>query len=66
MPALDLKKLKAHRTRTYRLTPISRLRTSRAARDFVNERGFVFFLAHQRHGLSQPVDRYCRNLYCFG
>ena len=43
MPTLDLKKLKAHRTRTYRLSPISRLRTPRAARDFVDERGFVFF-----------------------
>jgi hypothetical protein len=43
MPQLDLKKLSSHRARTYRLTPFSRLRTSRAARSYVNERGFIYF-----------------------
>jgi hypothetical protein len=43
MPTLDLKKLKSYRARTYHLSPLSRLRSSRAARDFVNDRGFVFF-----------------------
>jgi len=43
MPVLDLKKLKAHRTRTYGLTTSSRVRTPRAALDFINERGFIYF-----------------------
>jgi hypothetical protein len=43
MPVLDLKKLNTHRARTYRLSPFSRVRSPRAARDFVNARGFVYF-----------------------
>src|ERR1044071_5129099 len=43
MPILDLKKLNSHRARTYRLTPFSRVRTSRAARSYVDERGFIYF-----------------------
>lgn len=40
---LDLKKLKSHRTRTYRLSPFSRLTSPRAAREFVHARGFIYF-----------------------
>ena len=43
MPRLDLKKLNAHRARTFRLTTLSRVRTRRAAQAFVNERGFIYF-----------------------
>jgi hypothetical protein len=43
MPTLDMKKLNSHRARTFRLTPLTRLRTSRAARAYVNERGFIYF-----------------------
>jgi winged helix DNA-binding protein len=43
MPTLDLKKLNAHRARTYRFSPFSRLRSPRAARQYVNERGFIYF-----------------------
>jgi hypothetical protein len=43
MPTLDLKKLNKHRARTYRLTPLGRVRSSRAARAFVDERGFIYF-----------------------
>jgi hypothetical protein len=43
MPQLDLKKLNSHRARTYRLSPFKRVRTQRAARAFVEERGFVYF-----------------------
>jgi hypothetical protein len=43
MPVLDLKKLKAYRARTYGLTTSSRVRTPRAALDFINERGFIYF-----------------------
>jgi hypothetical protein len=43
MPMLDLKKLNSHRTRTFRLSMFSRVRTARAALDFVNERGFIYF-----------------------
>ncbi|HSL27561.1 MAG TPA: crosslink repair DNA glycosylase YcaQ family protein [Anaerolineales bacterium] len=43
MPSLDLKKLSAHRNRTYRLSMLTRVRTARAALGFVNERGFVYF-----------------------
>jgi hypothetical protein len=43
MPQLDLKKLNSHRTRTYRLSPVARVRSQRAARAFINSRGFVYF-----------------------
>jgi len=43
MPQLDLKKLNSHRIRTYRLSPLTRVRSQRAARAFVNSRGFVYF-----------------------
>src|SRR5689334_21223519 len=43
MPTLDLKKLNKHRARTFRLTPFARVRTPRAARSYVNERGFIYF-----------------------
>jgi hypothetical protein len=43
MPSIDMKKLKSHRTRTYRLSPLSRLTSPRAAREFVNARGFIYF-----------------------
>jgi hypothetical protein len=43
MPTLDLKKLNKYRARTYRLSPFSRVRSARAAREFVNERGFIYF-----------------------
>jgi hypothetical protein len=43
MPVLDLKKLKSHRARTYRLSPFSRISSPRAAREFVDARGFVYF-----------------------
>ena len=43
MPILDLKKLDTHRSRTYRLSRVSRIRTARAALGFVNERGFIYF-----------------------
>lgn len=43
MPTLDLKKLNKYRTRTYRLSEFSRVRSSRAALDFINTRGFIYF-----------------------
>ena len=43
MPQLDLKKLNSYRARTYRLTPFSRVSSPRAARDFINARGFIYF-----------------------
>lgn len=43
MPILDLKKLKSHRARTYRLPPFSRVTSSRSARQFVDARGFIYF-----------------------
>jgi hypothetical protein len=43
MPVLDLKKLNTHRARTFRLAPFTRVRTSRAARAYVDERGFIYF-----------------------
>jgi hypothetical protein len=43
MPTLDLKKLNKHRTRTYRLSMLSRLSSARAALDFINTRGFIYF-----------------------
>jgi len=43
MPILDLKKLKSYRTRTYRLPPSPRVSTPKAAADYVNSRGFIYF-----------------------
>ncbi len=43
MPSLDLNKLKAHRARTYNLSPFKKLSNPGQAQDFVNQRGFIFF-----------------------
>ena len=43
MPALDLKKLKSHRSKTFRLPPSPRVTSPKAALEFVNTRGFVYF-----------------------
>ena len=43
MPVLDLKKLDAHRTKTYRLGMLSRVSSPRAAQKFIEERGFIYF-----------------------
>ena len=43
MPILDLKKLNKHRARTYRLSPFSRVSSPKAALDFINTRGFIYF-----------------------
>ena len=40
---LDLKKLQAHRARTFRLPPSPRVASPKAALDFINVRGFVYF-----------------------
>ena len=42
-PQINLEKLKALRTRTFRLSLTTRLTTPSQALDFVNERGFVYF-----------------------
>ncbi|MEW6028893.1 MAG: AlkZ-related protein [Chloroflexota bacterium] len=43
MPTLDLKRLKAHRARTFNLPPSKPLSSSARALAFVNARGFVYF-----------------------
>ena len=43
MPTLDLKKLKSHRARTYRLSTLGRVSSPRAAQKFIDERGFIYF-----------------------
>jgi len=43
MPAIDMKRLKAYRLRSFHLLPAIRLTSPAAALDFVNERGFVYF-----------------------
>ena len=43
MPAIDMKRLKAYRLRSFHLLPTIRLASPAAALDFVNERGFVYF-----------------------
>ncbi|MEO8356833.1 MAG: crosslink repair DNA glycosylase YcaQ family protein [Chloroflexota bacterium] len=43
MPNLDLKKLNSYRARTFRLSPFLRVGSARAARAFVNSRGFIYF-----------------------
>jgi hypothetical protein len=40
---LDLKKLNSYRARTFRLPPFPRVTSPKAALDFVNTRGFVYF-----------------------
>ena len=43
MPVINLKKLKSHRALTFRLPPSPRVASPKAAIDFVNTRGFVYF-----------------------
>ena len=43
MPSLDLKKLNSHRAGTFRLSPFRRVSSPKAALEFVNARGFVYF-----------------------
>jgi predicted transcriptional regulator len=43
MTQIDLKKLQAHRTRTFGLPPVKRLSSPSQALTFVNARGFVYF-----------------------
>jgi hypothetical protein len=43
MSRLDLRKFDSHRKRTYRLSLLSRVRSARAALEFINERGFIYF-----------------------
>ena len=43
MPSIDLKKLEAHRARTFRLPPSPRVTSPKAALDFINTRGFIYF-----------------------
>jgi hypothetical protein len=43
MPTLDLKKLNSYRARTFRLPPAPRVTSPKAALQYVNERGFIYF-----------------------
>jgi hypothetical protein len=43
MPSIDLKKLQAHRTRTFNLPPSKRLSSPSQALKFINQRGFIYF-----------------------
>jgi hypothetical protein len=43
VPAIDLKRLKAHRSRTFATSPARRVSSPAQALDFVNTRGFVYF-----------------------
>jgi len=43
MPILNLKKLNSYRARTFRLPPSPRVTSPKAALEFVNTRGFVYF-----------------------
>ena len=43
MPTLDLKKLNSYRAKTFRLPPTPRVSSPKAAREFVNSRGFIYF-----------------------
>jgi hypothetical protein len=43
MPTLDLKKLNSYRARTFRLPPSPRVTSPKAALEYINSRGFIFF-----------------------
>lgn len=43
MPTLDLNKLNKYRARTFRTSPSPRVASPKAALDFVNARGFIYF-----------------------
>lgn len=43
MPRLDLKTLNTYRAKTFRLSPFSRVASPKAALDFINTRGFIYF-----------------------
>jgi hypothetical protein len=43
MPLIDLKKLNSYRARSFGLPPARRISSPAAARDFVRQRGFIYF-----------------------
>jgi hypothetical protein len=43
MSTIDLKKLDTHRARTFRLPPSPRVTSPKAALEFINTRGFIYF-----------------------
>jgi hypothetical protein len=43
MPILDLKKFNSYRAQTFRLPPARRVASPKAALDYVNARGFIYF-----------------------
>ena len=43
MPQLDLKKLNSYRARTFRLPPSPRVASPKAALEYINTRGFIYF-----------------------
>lgn len=43
MSTIDLKKLDTHRARTFRLPPSPRVTSPKAALEFINARGFIYF-----------------------
>ncbi|HEX2993208.1 MAG TPA: crosslink repair DNA glycosylase YcaQ family protein [Anaerolineales bacterium] len=43
MPTVDLKKFNSYRARTFRLPPAPRVTSPKAALEFVNVRGFIYF-----------------------
>jgi hypothetical protein len=43
MYTIDLKRLKAHRARTFHLPPAKRISSAARALNFVNQRGFIYF-----------------------
>lgn len=43
MSQLDLKKLNSYRTKTYCMSALSRVSSPRVARQFIDERGFIYF-----------------------
>ncbi len=43
MPQLNLKKLNSYRAKTFRLPPSPRVASPKAALDFINARGFIYF-----------------------
>jgi hypothetical protein len=43
MPNLDLKKFNSYRARTFRLPPFPRVASPKAALEYINSRGFIYF-----------------------
>jgi len=60
MNNISIDDLRLYQNNTFRISPDSRVKNFEEAIEFVNQRGFIFFLANQGYYISFPLDSRCR------